>query len=126
MEGFQSAPDLTEIGVSTKISLLPDGKTGLHLEIRIDPSDLLLREQGGKYSGAIYCLISDRSATAALGEPTVLDLHPDLTADQYKSALKDGIPFSQDHPMNAATEKIRVIIVDQNTNAVGSVTFPAK
>jgi VWFA-related protein len=124
MEAFQRPGDLTEIGLRTKISLLGDGKPGMHLDIRIDPSDLLLREQGGKYSGALYCLISDRSASGPLGEPTVLDLKPELTADQYKSVIKEGLPLPQDHPSTAA--QIRVIILDQNTNEVGSVTFPVK
>jgi hypothetical protein len=126
MGAFQSSTDLGEIGLHTKISLLGDGKPGFHLDIRIDAADLLLHEQGGKYSGAIYCLISDRTTTTSLGEPAVFDLHPDLTADQYKTVLKDGLIIPEDHPTAAATQEIRVIILDQNTNEVGSVTFPVK
>jgi hypothetical protein len=126
MDAFQSPTDLAEIGLRTKISPLGEGKTGVHLEILVDPSDLLLREQGGKYSGALYCLISDRSATAPLGEPAVLDLKPELTAEQYKMVMKDGLPFLQDHPTGDAARQVRVIILDQNTNTVGSVTFPVK
>lgn len=126
MEAFQSPRDLAEIGLHVKISLSPDPKTGVHLDVRIEPSDLLLREQGGKYSGALYCLISDRSATAPLGEPAVLDLKPELTAEQYKMVMKDGLPLMQDHPTSGAAREVRVIILDQNTNAVGSVTFPVK
>jgi hypothetical protein len=126
MGALQGPADLGEIGVRTKISPLSDGKAGFHLDIVIDPADLLLREQGGKYSGALYCMISDRGATSLVGEPTVLDLHPDLTADQYKTAMKDGLPLAQDHPITDATREIRVIILDQNTNAAGSVTFPVK
>lgn len=123
MAAFQSPTDFAEIGLRAKISPMAAGP-GMHLEIRIDPSDLLLRAQGGKYSGAIYCLISDRSATAPLGEPSVLDLKPELTADQYKMVMKEGLPFDQDHPSTAA--QVRVIILDQNTDQVGSVTFPIK
>ena len=126
MAAFQNSANLAEIGLRTKISPLAGGKTGVHLEIRIDASDLLLREQGGKYTGALYCLISDRSATAPLGEPSVLDLKPELTADQYKSAMKEGLPLMQDHPTSDGTREVRVIILDQNTNTVGSVTFPVK
>lgn len=123
MQAFQSPDDLDEIGLRTKISPLTAG-TGVHLQIHIDPTDLLLREQGGKYVGAIYCLISDRNASGPLGEPAVLDLKPELTADQYKTVMKDGLPFEQDHPTTA--QQVRVIILDQNTNEVGSVTFPVR
>jgi VWFA-related protein len=123
MEAFQNPGDFSEIGLRTKISPL-EGKPGMHLEIRIDPSDLLLREQNGKYTGALYCLISDRNASGPLGEPSVLDLKPELTPDQYKMVIKDGLPLQQDHPTGAA--EVRVIILDQNTNRVGSITFPIK
>jgi VWFA-related protein len=126
MQAFQSPGDLAEIGLRVKISALGENKPGVHLEIRIDPSDLLLREQSGKYSGAVYCLISDRSATAPLGEPAVLDLKPELTAEQYKMVTKEGLPFAQDHVTSDAVRQVRVIFLDQNTNAVGSVTFPVK
>jgi VWFA-related protein len=126
MQAFQSPTDLTEVGLRAKISALGENKPGVHLEIRIDPSDLLLREQGGKYSGAVYCLISDRSASAPLGEPAVLDLKPELTAEQYKMVTKEGLPFAQDHPTSDAVRQVRIIFLDQNTNAVGSLTFPVK
>jgi VWFA-related protein len=122
--GFQSPADLGEIGLRTKISPLPGNAPGVHIQIRIDSTDLVLREQGGKYAGALYCLISDRSANGPLGEPAVLDLKPELTADQYKAVMKEGLPFEQDHPTTAG--QVRVIVLDQNTNQVGSVTFPVK
>jgi hypothetical protein len=125
MLAYQSPTDFAEIGLRTKISSA--GDKGVHLETRIDPLDLLLqREPGGKYSGALYCLISDRSATGPLGEPVVMELKPELTAEQYKTVMKDGLPFPQDHPTSDAVRQVRIIILDQNTNAVGSLTFPVK
>jgi hypothetical protein len=126
MQAYQSPTDLGEVGLRTKISSLGADKPGVHIEILIDPSDLLLREQGGKYSGALYCLISDRTGAAPLGEPAVMALTPELTAEQYKTVMKEGLPFAQDHPTTDAVRQVRVIVLDQNTNAVGSVTFPVK
>ncbi|HEX3747245.1 MAG TPA: VWA domain-containing protein [Bryobacteraceae bacterium] len=120
---FQAPSDLSTIGLRVKITPL-EGKPGAHLHIVIDPTDLLLRQQNGKYAGALYCLISDRNDTAPTSQPSVLDLHPELTADQYKGALKDGLPLDQDHPTDAT--HLRVILLDQNTDEVGSVTFPIK
>jgi VWFA-related protein len=125
MAAFQSPGDFAAVGLRVKFVPL-DGKAGVHLEIRIDPSDLQWHEQAGKYSGAFYCLISDRNGSAPLGEPSVTDLQPELTADQYKSALKDGLPFNPDHPISDAVKQVRVIVLDQTTNEVGSITFPVK
>ena len=110
----------------TKFAPLEGGKNGVHMDIRIDPTDLMLREQGGKYTGALYLLISDRNASAPLGQPAVLNLNPELTADQYKMVMKEGLPIAQDHPTTEAVQQVRIILLDQNTNAVGSVTFPVK
>jgi len=125
MAAFQSPGDFSAIGLRVKFSPL-DGQAGVHLEIRIDPADLQFHEQGGKYTGALYCLVSDHNGPAPLGEPSVMDLKPELTADQYKTSLKDGLPLNQDHPISAATRQVRVIVLDQITNEVGSVTFPVK
>ncbi|MEI9975459.1 MAG: hypothetical protein WDO73_27365 [Ignavibacteriota bacterium] len=38
-----------------------------------------------------------------------------MTADQYASAVKDGLPLEQDHPIADATKQVRVIILDQST-----------
>ena len=43
-----------------------------------------------------------------------------------KNALKDGLPINQDHPVSDAVKQVRVIVLDQTTNEVGSITFPVK
>jgi len=126
MEAFQSPMDYSEIGLRVKFAPL-DGQAGVHLEIHVDSANLMLhRGDGGKYSGALYCLISDRNGAAPMGEPSVMDLQPELTAEQYKTALKNGLPINQDHPTSDATRQVRVIVLDQTTNEVGSITFPVK
>jgi VWFA-related protein len=122
---FQSPSDEAGIGLRTKISPAESGK-GVHLEVRINASDVLLREQGGKFTGAVYFLVSDRGASGTLGEPSVASYPFELTAAQHDAVMKAGIPLSQDHPTTDAVQQIRVIILDENTNAVGSVTFPVK
>ncbi len=125
VEAFQSPTDLAEIGLRAKIVPL-QGKMGVHLDIRVDASDLLLRQQGGKYSGALYLLISDRGSSGPLGDPAILNLAPGLTAEQYKIAMKEGLPIEQDHPTSDAVQRVRLIVLDQNTDQVGSLTFPVK
>ncbi len=125
MAAFQSPSDVADIGLRTKIAPAEGGK-GVHLEIRINPADVILREQGGKFSGAVYLLISDRGPSGALGEPNVSNFNLDLTKEQHDAVLKEGIPLAPDHPTNPAAQQVRIIVLDQNTNAVGSLTFPIK
>lgn len=126
ISAFQSPSDAVQIGLRTKIAPLAGDKPGVHLDIRINPADVVLREQGGKFAGAVYLLISDRGASGPLGEPSVGNFNLDLTAAQHDAVMKEGIPLSQDHPTSDAVQQVRVIVLDQNTNAVGSLTFPVK
>jgi VWFA-related protein len=126
MAAFQSPTDFAEIGLRTKIAPLEGDKPGVHMDIRVNPADLLMRDEGGKFTGAVYFLISDRGAGGPLGEPSVTSFNLDLTAAQHDLVMKEGIPLAQDHATTDAVRQIRVIILDQNTDAVGSITFPVK
>ena len=125
VEAFQSPSDMAGIGLRTKIAPIGD-KPGVHMDIRIDPADILLTQQGGKYTGAVYFLVSDRSASGPLGEPSVSSFNLELTSAQHDAVMKEGIPLSQDHATTDAVQQVRIIVLDQNTNAVGSLTFAIK
>ena len=120
---FQSPIDASDIGLRVKIA---PAASGVHMDIRIDPSDLLLREEGGKFTGGLTFLISNRGASGPLGEPTVSTFNLDLTKEQHDTVMKEGIPLSQDHPLADGVQQVRLIVLDQNTYAVGSLTFPVR
>jgi VWFA-related protein len=126
MAAYQSPSDAAEIGLLAKIAPMQGDKPGVHLEIRINPSDIMLSQQGGKYTGAVYLLISDRGASGALGEPSLLNFNLELTSAQHDAVMKEGIPLAQDHPTTDAVQQVRIIVLDQSTNAVGSLTIPVK
>jgi hypothetical protein len=126
MGSYQSPSDAAEIGLRTKIAPLEGAKQGVHMEVRINPSDIMLREQGGKFTGAVYFLVSDRGASGPLGEPSVSSFNLELTSAQHDAVMKEGIPMDQDHATTDAVQHVRIIVLDQNTNAVGSLTFPVR
>ncbi len=127
---FQSPADQSDISLGVTVSPSPGSAHSVHLDIRVPVSDLLLREENGKFSGAVYLLISDRGASGPLGEPELLNLNPVLTVEQHDKALKDGLALGQEHPIQhpiqEGAREVRVIVLDQNTNTVGSVTVPVK
>ena len=114
LEALQSGHDAVEIGITSQVGPLPEGTAGVHLDLTIDASNLLLVEQGGKYAGAIDLLISDRGAAGVIGEPKVASFDLSFTAAQYEAVLKEGIRIEQDHLLNDATQTVRVVVVDQN------------
>jgi hypothetical protein len=125
--------DTSDIGLDVKVS---PAANGVHLDIRIDPADLLLHEQDGKFAGAITMLLSDRGSAERpesgdlsfrpLADPAISNTNLDLTKEQHDLLMRNGIPISQYHVISAPTERVRIIVIDRNTNHVGSVTFPVR
>jgi len=70
-------------------------------------------------------LVADLGAAGPLGEPSVETLNLNLTATQRETVMKEGIPVSHDHVFNSSVQRVRLIVLDRNTNAVGSLTVPA-
>ena len=124
LTALQSPTDNSDIGLHVGRLPAPGGQRGVHLDIRVHLADLLMREEDGKFKGSVYLLISDRGAAGPLGEPVVLSLNPVLTKEQYEKAMKEGLPFAQDHPITGAVREVRVIVLDQHTNFAGSITIP--
>lgn len=118
---FQNPSDIADIGLQAKIT---PANHGSHIEIRIQPSDILLRERNGQFEGAVYFLVADLGAAGPIGEPSVETLNLNLTATQRETVMKEGIPVSHDHVFNSSVQRVRLIVLDRNTNAVGSLTVP--
>jgi VWFA-related protein len=120
---YQSPFDAADIGLRVKMS--PADK-GVHLDIHINAADVLMREQGGKFTGSMMFMFSDMGPSGPIGDPSASVFNLDLTKEQHDGVMKDGIPISQDHATAAAVVRVRLIVLDQNTNAVGVLTFPVK
>jgi hypothetical protein len=71
-------------------------------------------------------LLSDLGASGPLGDPSVSSFNLDLTKEQHDIVMKDGIPIAQDHAISDAVQRVRLIVMDQSTNAIGSLTFPVR
>jgi VWFA-related protein len=115
---YQRASDVSEIGLRATVTSTAPSMA--HVEIRVDPADLLLHESGGEYSGQLTVLLSARAAAGPQGEPTFSTQPLHLKREQ----LKGDIPIARDYPIDAATQKVRIIVLDQSANSVGSLTVP--
>ena len=120
--GFISQTDVPDIGLRVKTT--PGAQQVMHLSIRIDPADLLLREAGGGVEGQMAIMFAAYGAAGPKGSTTPQNFNLKLTADQRAKAAKDGLPFEQDFPGDPSITKLRFIVADLLTGAVGTVTVP--
>jgi VWFA-related protein len=122
---FQSRSDDPGIGLRVTVKPGPDAAKSVHLEIRVDPADLFLHEEGDNFTGTVTFLVADMGAAGPVGDPMISSAPVKLSREQYAAALKEGFPLPQDHLINDSIQKLRIIVLDQGSNVAGSLTIPA-
>jgi VWFA-related protein len=122
--------DTADIGLGVKVT--PTAK-GVHLEIQVDTADLLLREQGGKFAGALTLVLSDREAADSdsaglqlrpIGAPAVQSFALEMTKERHDNMAPEEIQL--DHAIGETVYRVRLMVMDANSNAIGSLTFPVR
>jgi VWFA-related protein len=123
LNAIKSPWDDTTIGIRANAS--PSG-AGLKIEARIEPADLLIREEGGAFTAHVTMLLVGYAAGGPTGSPVPADLSVRLTKEQFETAKKEGLPFSQDFPTDPQIQRVRFFVYDQGTGATGSLFIPVK
>jgi VWFA-related protein len=119
----ESAVDTEEIGLAGTAG--PDakepGKTSIRVRIRAQ--DIILLEGGGKYRGEVSLTYVAYGAGGQKIMSRPLPAPIELTEAQREQAMKDGIVEGHDIGFGPSVEKVRVIVFDNYSDAVGSVTL---
>jgi VWFA-related protein len=118
---YNSPADMSELGLRAKAT---SAGNKAQVELHIDPADLLMSEQGGAFSDQVMLLLSPRTEKGPQGEPAMFPMELNLTREQREKVLKEGIPIAQEVPIDGATRKVRIILLDRGDNLVGSLTVP--
>lgn len=114
--------DLREIGVSVAPAQSASGPT---LKLTLAASDLALVEQSGHWIDRVDLILVTRDDTALLAHINGKTLALRLKPASYQTALRDGIQAELPLPKMPASATVRLIVVDQASNRIGSITLPA-
>ena len=116
--------DAGEIGVRASIS--PSAKTpqSVHLQIRINTGDLHMTRQQDRYAGQISVsyVTYDADSKHAISAATPFPFR--MTDQQRAGALTGGMTLSPDRPIPDSVKKLRIIVYDRGSNAIGALTVP--
>jgi VWFA-related protein len=118
--------DATEIGLRANVSSDPAARLDMRLDIRIDAADLLLRQAQDRRTGKVSIMFAAYSAAGLDQQGAPIPLNISLTPEQYETATHGGIEFKQAVRVGAGTRRVRVIVVDGDLGAVGSLTIPVQ
>jgi hypothetical protein len=125
-ERFQQAvwlpADVSEIAVTADVNA---ENPSAQVKINIATADLGLQQQGGRWMDKldIFFIQRDDAALHAQVEGQTLGLR--LKSATYERLLPIGVPFSQVVNMKRGMASLRVLVVDENSGRMGSVTIPA-
>ncbi|MGO9775978.1 MAG: VWA domain-containing protein [Terracidiphilus sp.] len=125
-ERFQQAVweplDANQVAVSAKVVSMDAGAS---VKIEIAAGDLGLQERDGRWTDKldIFFIQRDDAGLRAQVEGQTLGLR--LKSSTYQNLLSSGIPFDRFVQMKPATDSLRVLVVDENSGCMGSVTIPA-
>ncbi len=123
---YQSPFDYPDIGLRVAAAPGTDAGKSLHLQIHVNPADLLMHDDGSHFADDLTVLIENIGAAGPMGEPAVSSSSISLTHEQRDAAMKDGVAIAQDHPISDSIQKVRVIVLDQGSDVTGSLTVPVK
>ena len=125
-ERFQRAvwrpEDVTEIAVTATAS--PESG-GANVKVNIAAADLGMEQQAGRWMDKldIFFIQRDDAGIHAQIEGQTLGLR--LKGETYQRLIPAGVPFAHSVLLKPGVASLRVLVVDENSGRMGSVTIPA-
>jgi len=125
-ERFQRAVwqalDVSEIAVSANPVAASEGAT---LKLNIATNDLALKQQAEHWVDKLDVFLIQRDDEGLHARITGQTLTLTLKQATYAKLLQEGIPFDQFVEKKQDTGSVRIVVVDENSGRMGSVTIPA-
>ena len=115
--------DANEIGVSANPAATP---TGAVLKLDIAAADLGLAQQEDRVVDNLDIFLVQRDEDGLHARVSGKTLVLVLTSATYQKLLKEGIPFDQPVEKTQDLGSVRIVVVDENSGRMGSVTVPAE
>lgn len=117
---------LDETGIAlTARPLAASQGAAVTLEIAAGDLDLAQQDGDGRRTGRLDIFLVQRDDVRMDAQVKQQTLALNLKPDTYRQALRDGIHFDQYIGESQNTGAIRIIVVDENSGRLGSVTLPS-
>jgi len=116
-----SALDATEIGLLASIARVEEPAGALHVLLKMDLGDFALENRNGRWTGAADINFVGQAAdgtAVALASKTITF---DLTNEVYLARKRDGVFLEQTMAANPKVNRVKVVVLDHQSGAVGSV-----
>jgi VWFA-related protein len=115
------AVDISEIAVTANPVAASQGDT---LRLKIAAHDLALKQQNQHWVDKLDIFLIQRDDEGLHARVTGQTLSLSLKPDTYEKLLVEGIPFDQFIAKKQDAGSVRIVVVDENSGRMGSVTIP--
>lgn len=116
-----SPVDMSEIALTAQAE--PDAKGHL-IRLKIATKDLDLKQTGDRWNDRLAIFIAERDDSNLHAHLTGKTLALALKPATYQDLLRSGIRFEERVAPKAGDGSFRVVVVDENSGRMGSVTVP--
>src|SRR5262249_37010974 len=114
--------DLNEIAITA--SALP-AIGGSAFKLNIAAKDLALQLKNGRWDDKVDVFAVQQSGDGRQAQISERQLGLSLMPGTFQEMMQSGVPFDQFVEKKADTASIRMIVVDEGSGRMGSVTLPA-
>ena len=125
-ERFQRAVwqslDVSEIAISANPLAASQGAT---LKLNIATNDIALKQQDERWVDKLDIFLIQRDDEGLHARVTGQTLSLTLKPATYAKLIQDGIPFDQFIEKKQNAGSVRIVVVDENSGRMGSVTVPS-
>jgi VWFA-related protein len=115
--------DASEIAITARRSPSTGGST---ITLNIAAADIGLIQKDDRWTDKIDVFLAVRDETGVNARVSQQTLALNLARATYGHILRDGIPFQQYVDDKQKSDSLRIIVIDENSGRMGSITLPAQ
>jgi VWFA-related protein len=126
-ERFQAAVwrPSDSIGITLSAAITGAASAGSTIHLNIAAADLGMEQQTGRWMDKLDIFLIQRDDAGKRshvdGQALVMNLKPET----YRKSMSSGIPFEHSLEMQPGMSSVRIVVVDNNSGRIGSVTIPS-
>ncbi|UWZ86645.1 VWA domain-containing protein [Occallatibacter riparius] len=115
--------DATGIALSAAVADASSSGNTIHLNIAA--SDLGMEQQTGRWMDKVDVFLIQRDDSGMRSHVDSQALVMNLKPETYQKSMSAGIPFDYPLELQPGMSSVRIVVVDNNSGRIGSVTIPS-
>ena len=119
-----SAFNATEIGLCARLTEHDTKPPTVDLAIRVDAGDVSFVQAGDTATGRLAVSVVGYLKDGRLETFPAEEVAPKLTAGEREKALREGIAVERRLILSEGVERLRVLVYDRGSGALGSLAIP--